>query len=266
MPRDGDAGARARASARSTPSSATPTSTASAAPRSGCAKAIEPYPGADDDARAIDTRLGVAEPDRAALRSRDPRASARRRRSSASSCVISRTASPTTSLWHDDRRRGRRARGRREARRHELARGYQRIDVAEADGRRACTSIAFLDVAARRSGTALRQDDAPPARSGARVDRRRSSTATRSRSPRPSTAGSTSSTLLGLSGGMPTLVSVQSDRLDEALGAARRAALGDRLAALTLTRRVKRVSDAQSLSETCLSRHGKVVDPRRSAA
>jgi len=173
---------------------------------------IEPYPGSDDDARAIDTRLGVPSP---TARRFDRAIRARPRDPALLGLVVRPLASGLSddALWRDIDVAG----AEHEAVEKftlELARGYRRIDIAR-PAFPACTSVAFLDVSgkkARYDKTSLLLLGQERASVALVVDGDTLTLAA------PFDSGLNFLDVLGLSGGMPTLVSVQADRLADALG------------------------------------------------
>lgn len=181
---------------------------------------IEPYTGADDDARAIDTRLGV--PSLTARRF-DRAIRARGRDPALLGLVVRHLASGLAddSLWRDIDAAGAEL-DAVEKSTLELSRNYRKIAISKPTFQ-ACTSIAFLDATtpASTSGETIRrmrydktmllllgQERASIA---VLVDGENLTFAA------PFDSGLNFLEVLGLSGGMPTLVSVQKDRLDEAL-------------------------------------------------
>lgn len=171
----------------------------------------EPYPGADADARAIDTRLGTPSP----TARRFDRAIRARPRDAALLGLVARHLSSglaDASLWTDIDAAG----AELEAVEHAtatLARGYRRIDILKPT-LPACTSIAYLDVTGRNvryDKTGLLLLGQERASIALLVDGDTLTLAA------PFDSGLNFLTLLGLSGGMPTLVSVQSDRLSDAM-------------------------------------------------
>lgn len=177
---------------------------------------VEPYPGADDDARAIDTRLGVP----SAIARRFDRAIRARSRDTALLGLIVRhlaTGLEDDALWGPIDAAGKELEAH-EKTAQELARDYRRIDLLKppVPGVR---SIAFLDVNRARSR-------APRARYDKTMllllGQERASVAVvvdgdTLTFAAPFDSGVNFLALLGLSGGMPTLVSVHRDRLEEAL-------------------------------------------------
>lgn len=174
---------------------------------------IEPYPGADDDARAIDTRIGKPSPiaqrfDRAIrARPRDP---------ALLGLVVRHLASGLSdeSLWRDVDAAGAELEAVEKIT-SELARGYRRIDVPKPT-LPACTSVAFLDVTEKKGTkrydkTMLLLIGQERASVALLVDQDTLTLAA------PFDSGINFLSLLGLSGGMPTLVSVQAERLEDAL-------------------------------------------------
>lgn len=172
---------------------------------------IEPYPGADDDARAIDTRLGVPSP---TARRFDRAIRARGRDPALMGLVVRHLANGLAdeSLWHEIDTAGAELEAVEKST-LELARGYRKIEIAK-PAFRACTSVAFLDVSGRR----IRYDKTMLLLAG----QERASIALLLDGDTltfaaPFDSGLNFLDLLGLSGGMPTLVSVQRDRLEDAL-------------------------------------------------
>jgi hypothetical protein len=171
---------------------------------------LEPYPGADDDARAIDTRLGVPSP---TARRFDRAIRARGRDPALLGLVVRHLANGLAddALWHEIDSAG----AELEAVEHstsELARGYRKIEIAKPT-LQACTSIAFLDVTGRRiryDKTMLLLLGQERASIAVLLDGDTLTFAA------PFNSGMSFLDLLGLSGGMPTLVSVQKDRLSDA--------------------------------------------------
>lgn len=176
---------------------------------------VEPYPGADDDARAIDTRLGTPSP----IARRFDRAIRARPRDVALLGIIVRHLAAglaDDALWHSIDA----ASAELEAVEKitsDLARGYKRVDIAK-PRIPFITSLAFLDVSGqlkrgvRYDKTQLLLAGQERAKVALLVDGETLTFAA------PFDSGVSFLELLGLSGGMPTLVSVQSNRLEEALG------------------------------------------------
>ncbi|MBX3205629.1 MAG: hypothetical protein KF764_11215 [Labilithrix sp.] len=177
----------------------------------------EPYPGADDDARAIDTRLGVPS---ATARRFDRAIRARPRDTALLGIIVRHLASALSddSLWRPIDDAGKELEAVEKVT-LALARGYRRIDVPRAKVK-GVTSIAFLDVPraneqerrVRYDKTSLLLHGQSRAAIAVLVDGETLTLAA------PFDSGINFLELLGLSGGMPTLVSVQRERLDEALG------------------------------------------------
>ena len=171
----------------------------------------EPYPGADDDARAIDTRLGTP----SATARRFDRAIRARPRDAALHGIIVRHLSNGLSddaLWHEIDAAGRELEALEKST-LELARGYRRVDILKPKVPVA-TSLAFLDVTGkgvRYDKTMLLLDGQQRARIALLVDGDNLTLAA------PFDSGISFLELMGLSGGMPTLVSVPSTRLADAL-------------------------------------------------
>ena len=177
---------------------------------------VEPYPGADDDARAIDTRLGV--PSTTARRF-DRAIRARPRDTALLGLIVRHLASGLSdeSLWRPIDDAGKELEAVEKVT-NELARGYKRIDIPK-PRISGVTSIAYLDVTRRSEQqkrvrydkTSLLLNGQERAAIAVLVDGDTLTLAA------PFDSGINFLDLLGLSGGMPTLVSVQSARLDEAL-------------------------------------------------
>jgi hypothetical protein len=172
---------------------------------------IEPYPGADDDARAIDTRLGVPS---ATARRFDRAIRARGRDAALLGLVVRHLANGLAddSLWLDIDAAGAELDAVERAT-SELARSYRKIEIAKPT-LQPCTSIAFLDATGRRiryDKTMLLLLGQERASIAVLVDGETLTFAA------PFDSGLNFLELLGLSGGMPTIVSVHQDRLDDAL-------------------------------------------------
>lgn len=189
---------------------------------------IEPYTGADDDARAIDTRLGV--PSLTARRF-DRAIRARGRDPALLGLVVRHLASGLAddSLWRDIDAAGAELDVVEKAT-LELSRNYRKIALSK-PAFQACTSIAFLDVTPHTGGSSGNTNASGTA-TGRRIrydktmllllGQERASIAVLIDGDNltfaaPFDSGLNFLDVLGLSGGMPTLVSVQKDRLDEAL-------------------------------------------------
>lgn len=175
---------------------------------------VECYPGADDDARAIDTRLGTPS---ATARRFDRAIRARPRDTGLLGIIVRHLASGLSddSLWTPIDAAGAEL-DAVEKTTIDLARGYRKLDLPKAvvPG---CTSIAFVDVTGRTT-PAKRYDKTQLLLLGQEraaiallVDQDTLTLAA------PFDSGINFLSLLGLSGGMPTLVSVGKDRLPEAL-------------------------------------------------
>lgn len=172
---------------------------------------VEPYPGADDDARAIDTRIGTPSP----IARRFDRAIRARLRDTALMGIIVRhlstgLADPSLFVPIDEAGKELEAVERATM---ELARDYRRIDIPKPTFK-ACPSIGFLDVSGRRTRydkTGLLLLGQERAAVAILIDGDNMTLAA------PFDSGLNFLEILGLSGGMPTLVSVQRTRLDEAL-------------------------------------------------
>jgi hypothetical protein len=177
---------------------------------------LEPYTGADDDARAIDTRLGIPSP---TARRFDRAIRARPRDTALLGLIVRHLSSGLSddSLWRPIDDAGKELEAV-EKFTNELARGYKRLDIPKAKVA-GVTSIAYLDVTrtnpdakrARYDKTTLLLLGQERASVALVVDGETLTFAA------PFDSGINFLTLLGLSGGMPTLVSVQSSRLDEGL-------------------------------------------------
>ncbi len=178
---------------------------------------LEPYPGADDDARAIDTRLGVPSP---TARRFDRAIRGRPRDIALLGLIVRHLAGGLAdeSLWPTIDAAGKELEAVEKVT-HDLASGYRRIDIPKPK-LPFVTSIAFLDLTAKASsGTKKARYDKTGllllgqerASIALVVDGETMTLAA------PFNSGLSFLELLGLSGGMPTLVSVQATRLDEAL-------------------------------------------------
>jgi hypothetical protein len=177
---------------------------------------MEPYPGADDDARAIDTRLGVPSP---TARRFDRAIRGRPRDTALLGIIVRHLASGLAddSLWQPIDLAGAELEAV-EKTTAELARGYRRFDVLKPKVA-GVLSVAFLDLSrldpkkkGRYDKTMLLLVGQERASVALVVDGDTLTCAA------PFDSGVSFLDLLGLSGGMPTLVSVQSTRLAEALG------------------------------------------------
>ena len=172
---------------------------------------LEPYPGSDDDARAIDTRLGVPSP---TAKRFDRAIRARGRDAALLGLIVRHLANGLAddSLWHDiDAAGGELVAVERAT--AELARGYRRVTILKPP-LHACTSIAFLDVTGNRiryDKTMLLLVGQERASMALLLDGDTLTLAA------PFDSGLNFLEVLGLSGGMPTLVSVKKDRLEDAL-------------------------------------------------
>lgn len=172
---------------------------------------LEPYPGSDDDARAIDTRLGV--PSHTAKRF-DRAIRARGRDPALLGLVVRHLANGLAddSLWLDIDAAGSEL-DAVEKTTSELGRGYRKITIGK-PALHACTSIAFLDVTGcgrRYDKTMLLLLGQERASMALLLDGDTLTFAA------PFDSGLNFLEVLGLSGGMPTIVSVTKDRLEEAL-------------------------------------------------
>lgn len=171
----------------------------------------EPYPGADADAHAIDTRLGTPSP----TARRFDRAIRARPRDAALHGIIVRHLSnglADEALWHEIDTAGRELEALEKAT-AELGRDYRRLDILK-PVHPAITSVAFLDVTGRGvryDKTMLLLMGQERARIALLVDGDNLTLAA------PFDSGISFLDLLGLSGGMPTLVSVPSTRLADSL-------------------------------------------------
>jgi hypothetical protein len=175
---------------------------------------VECFPGSDDDARAIDTRLGTPSP---TARRFDRAIRARPRDTGLLGIIVRHLASGLSdeSLWTPIDAAG----GELDAvekTTSELARGYRKLEVPK-EIVKGCTSVAFVDVTGRPN-PAKRYDNTQILLAGQErasvallVDQDTMTLAA------PFDSGINFLELLGLSGGMPTLVSVGKDRLAEAL-------------------------------------------------
>jgi hypothetical protein len=176
---------------------------------------VEPYPGADDDARGVDTRTFAP----SAIGDRFDRAIRGRSRDSALFGMIVRhlsTGLADASLWEpiDAAATGF---AKAEASARAIAQRYVVVDLKPPPGLPAgCTSLAFVDATAERGSydkTQLLLLGQERARIAALVDTDTLSLAAAFDS------GVNFLAALGLSGGMPTLVSIPATRLREALQA-----------------------------------------------
>jgi hypothetical protein len=174
---------------------------------------VEPYPGADDDARGVDTRTFAPSP----IGDRFDRAIRSRSRDSALFGLIVRhlsTGLADASLWEpiDVAAAGF---AKSEAAARAVAQRYTVIDLKPPPGLPpGCTSLAFVDATAERGSydkTQLLLLGQERARIAALVDTDTLSFAAQFDS------GVNFLKALGLSGGMPTLVSIPVTRLREAL-------------------------------------------------
>jgi hypothetical protein len=177
---------------------------------------LEPYPGADDDARAIDTRLGTPS---AAARRFDRAIRARPRDNALLGIIVRHLANGLAddALWPPIDEAGKELEAV-ERTTLELARGYLRIDLPRPKVARV-TSVAFLDASpradqarrARYDKTLLLLEGQARAAVALLLDGGTLTLAA------PFDSGVNFLDLLGLSGGMPTLVSVHAQRLKEVL-------------------------------------------------
>jgi hypothetical protein len=171
----------------------------------------EPYPGADADARAIDTRLGAPS---ATARRFDRAIRARGRDAALLGLVVRHLASglDDRALWFDIDAAGAELDVVERAT-AELALRYRVLPIAKPTLAQ-CTSIAFLDATGRRvryDKTTLLLQGQERASVAVLLDGDTLTFAA------PFDSGLDFLRLLGLSGGMPTLVSVQKGRLDDGL-------------------------------------------------
>lgn len=175
---------------------------------------LECYPGADDDARAIDTRLGTPSP---TARRFDRAIRARPRDTGLLGIIVRHLATglEDASLWQPIDVAGAELEAV-EKTTSELARGYRKLEVQK-ELIKGCTSIAFLDVTGRPKPqnrydkTMLLLLGQERASVALVVDHDTMTLAA------PFDSGIDFLDLLGLSGGMPTLVSVGRARLEDAL-------------------------------------------------
>jgi len=174
---------------------------------------VEPYPGADDDARGVDTRTFAPSP----IGDRFDRAIRGRSRDSALFGLIVRHLSSgltDASLWEpiDAAAAGF---AKAEASARAIAQRYVVIELKPPPGLPAtCTSLAFVDATAERGSydkTQLLLLGQERARIAALIDTDTLSLAAQFDS------GINFLGALGLSGGMPTLISIPATRLREAL-------------------------------------------------
>ena len=172
---------------------------------------IEPYPGADDDARAIDTRLGTPS---STARRFDRAIRARGRDPALLGLVVRHLANGLAedALWHEIDAAGSEL-DAVEKSTTELSRGYRKL-VLDHPTFPNCSSVAFLDVTgkgARYDKTMLLLLGQERASMALLLDGDTLTLAA------PFDSGLNFLEVLGLSGGMPTLVSVTKDRLPDAL-------------------------------------------------
>ena len=174
---------------------------------------IEPYPGSDDDARAIDTRTGEPGP----VGQRFDRALRARPRDTALFGLVVRhlaTGLDDASLWDTIDRAASELAAIEEITRH-VAAGYRVVDVRAGGALPAAIrSLAIVDASARHGKydkTQLLLMGQDRANLAMVVDTDTVSLAARYGS------GVSFLELLGLSGGMPTLVSIPKKRMGEAL-------------------------------------------------
>jgi hypothetical protein len=182
----------------------------------------EPYVGSDDDARAIDTRLGIPSP---TARRFDRAIRARPRDTGLLGLIVRHLASglADASLWPLIDEAGAELE-EVEKTTNELGRGYRRIDLAHPKVA-TIPSVAYLDVT-----RPPRIPGAPEPKKRGRYDKTTLLLLGQERAAiavlvdgdtltlaAPFDSGVNFLDLLGLSGGMPTLVSVQRERLEETL-------------------------------------------------
>ncbi len=177
---------------------------------------VEPYPGADDDARAIDTRMGTPS---ATARRFDRAIRARPRDIGLLGVVVRHLASGLAdeSLWRPILEAGAELEAV-EKTTTELARDYRRIPIGRPT-LPTCTSVAFLDVTrkhppqgrTRYDKTMLLLLGQERASIAVLLDGETLTFAA------PFDSGINFLSLLGLSGGMPTLVSVSAEHLEDVL-------------------------------------------------
>lgn len=177
---------------------------------------IEPYVGSDDDARAIDTRLGTPSP---TARRFDRAIRARPRDTALLGLIVRHLAGglEDESLWRPIDEAGRELDAVEKVT-TELARSYRRVDIAKPK-LAGVHSVAFIDVTGKVEGRSSRYDKTGLLLQGQEraaiamvVDGDTVSLAA------PFDSGVNFLEALGLSGGMPTLVSVSSSRTEEILG------------------------------------------------
>ncbi len=175
----------------------------------------EPYPGADDDARAIDTRLGTPSPTAVRI----DRAIRAHPRDQALFGLIVRhlaTGVKDASLWTPIDAAAREMEAiEREARK--IAERFRRVELSGAAGIHTAVFVDATDQHGQYDKTMLLLLGQQRAEVAVVLDRDTLSLAA------PFDSGVNFLSLLGLSGGMPTLVSVQKERLADAftrLGAA----------------------------------------------
>jgi len=174
---------------------------------------IEPYPGADADARAIDTRLGTPS---AVARRIDRAVRARSKDAGLLGLIVRHLASglEDRALWHDIDAAGAELEViERET--LELSRRYRTVAVTR-PAFASCQSIAWIDVTeprVRYDKTMLLLLGQERASVAFVLDRDTLSIAA------PFNSGLNFVQLLGLSGGMPTVVSTRRDRLADVLDA-----------------------------------------------
>ncbi len=176
---------------------------------------VEPYPGSDDDARAIDTRIGTPSP----IARRFDRALRARPRDTALFGIIVRhlsTGLEDASLWETIDAAASQLEAI-EVTTRTIAAGYERVELGKDKSPTlptACDALVFVDASAHHGKydktllLMMGQERAPIA---LLRDNDNVSFAARFDS------GISFLALLGLSGGMPTLVSVPKERLDDAL-------------------------------------------------
>jgi hypothetical protein len=186
---------------------------------------VEPYPGADDDARAIDTRIGTP----SALAQRFDSAIRARSRDTALFGIIVRhlaTGLEDTSLWTPIDAAASEGRAlEHEAR--AIALGYATVDI---DPHLApllpssCHRLAFVDATQRKTEASPRPSRPYDRTMLLLLGQERASIAVVLAGDSltfaaPFNSGVNFLSLFGLSGGMPTIVSVQASRIRESLAA-----------------------------------------------
>jgi len=169
----------------------------------------EPYPGADDDARAIDTRIGKPTP----TANRIDRAIRGRARDTALLGLIVRHLAGNlrdASLWKPIDEAGEKL-AALEIEARKIAERYERLELSGAAGPRTAAFVDATEAHGRYDKTLLLLIGQERADIAAVVDRDTLTLAA------PFDSGLSFLQLLGLSGGMPTLVSVPKSGLADAL-------------------------------------------------